>query len=183
MKVGDQVAVLDDIISGVVIGMENDDITMETTDGFEMTFTKKELVVTSELLKQSNLFSKGISNAVSEKEDSTKKRSKRVKPKDRALPAMIVDLHIQQLIPNTKGLDNYDMLTIQMDTAKRQLEFAMKKRIQRLVFIHGVGEGVLRTELEFLFKRYDTIKYYDADFQKYGRGATEIYIFQSKTTN
>jgi len=183
MKIGDQVAVLDDIISGVVVGINNNEITMETTDGFEMTFSKKELVIVSEGLKKSNLFSEGISTAISEKEDLMKKRSKRVKPKDRSLPPMIVDLHIQQLVPKTKGLNNYDMLTIQMDTAKRQLEFAIKKRIPRLVFIHGVGEGVLRMELEFLFNRYDNIKFYDADFQKYGRGATEIYIFQSKTPN
>lgn len=71
------------------------------------------------------------------------------------------------------------MLTIQLDTAKRQLEFAISKRIQKVVFIHGVGAGVLRTELEYLFRQYDNVKYYDADFQKYGRGATEIYIYQN----
>ena len=181
MKIGDHVAVLDDVISGVVLGINADEVTMESSDGFEMTFTKKELVVVSDTLKKNNLFSEGVSTVISEKEDSPKKRMKPVKTKDRALPPMVVDLHIQQLVKNTKGLNNYDMLTIQIDTAKRQLEFAMKKRIQRLVFIHGVGEGVLRLELEFLFKRYDNIKFYDADFQKYGRGATEIYIFQSKT--
>jgi len=183
MKIGDQVAVLDDVISGIVVSINDNKITMETTDGFEMTFAKKELVVVSDALKRSDLFSNGISNVISEKEDPGKKRAARVKPKDRNLPPMIVDLHIQQLVANTKGLDNHDMLTIQMDTAKRQLEFAMKKRIQRLVFIHGVGEGVLRMELEFLFKRYDNLKFYDADFKKYGRGATEIYIFQSKEAN
>ena len=73
------------------------------------------------------------------------------------------------------------MLNIQLDTVKRQLEFAFSKKIQRIVFIHGVGEGVLRTELEYLLKRYDNIKFYDADFQKYGIGATEVYVFQSKT--
>ena len=71
------------------------------------------------------------------------------------------------------------MLTIQLDAAKRQLDFAISKRIQKVVFIHGVGEGVLRTELEFLFNRYDNVKFYDADYQKYGRGATEVYIFQN----
>lgn len=182
MKIGDQVAVLDDVISGVVVAVDKDHITIETTDGFELTFTEKELVITTEKLLNDSSFSKGISAAISEKEGTVKKQATRVKPKDRALPPMVVDLHIQQLVSSMKGLDNYDMLTIQMDTAKRQLEFAIKKRIQRLVFIHGVGEGVLRTELEFLFKRYDTIEYYDADFQKYGRGATEVYIFQSKTT-
>jgi len=33
--------------------------------------------------------------------------------------------------------------------------------------------------LEFLFKRYNNLKFYDADYQKYGRGATEVYIFQN----
>jgi len=66
-----------------------------------------------------------------------------------------------------------------MDTAKRQLEFAITKRIQKVVFIHGVGEGVLKAELESLFRRYENLKWYDADYQKYGLGATEIYIFQN----
>jgi dsDNA-specific endonuclease/ATPase MutS2 len=93
---------------------------------------------------------------------------------------MEVDLHIHQLVPKTKGMDNFDMLTLQIDTAKRQLEFAIKKRIQRVVFIHGVGEGVLRAELEYLFRQYGNLQFDDADYKKYGRGATEVYIFQSK---
>ncbi len=56
----------------------------------------------------------------------------------------------------------------------------MQKGIQRVVFIHGIGAGVLRQELEYLFRGYDAITFEDANFQKYGRGATEIYIHQSK---
>ena len=40
-------------------------------------------------------------------------------------------------------MQNYDMLNLQLDTAKRRLDFAISKRIQRVVFIHGVGEGFL----------------------------------------
>ena len=74
---------------------------------------------------------------------------------------------------------NHDMLTLQLDTAKRQLEFAIRKRIQKVVFIHGVGEGVLKIELDYLFGRYGNVKFYDADYQKYGLGATEVYIYQN----
>ncbi|HET8809171.1 MAG TPA: Smr/MutS family protein, partial [Flavobacteriaceae bacterium] len=102
-----------------------------------------------------------------------------IRPKERNLPAMEVDLHIHQLVNSTKNLTNFDMLNLQLDTAKRQLDFAIKKRIQKVVFIHGVGEGVLRAELESLFRRYDNLKFYDADYQKYGLGATEVYIFQN----
>ena len=48
-----------------------------------------------------------------------------------------------------------------------------------IVFIHGVGEGVLKEELGYLFRKYDNVKFYDADYQKYGLGATEVYIFQN----
>lgn len=92
---------------------------------------------------------------------------------------MEVDLHIHQLVQSTKGLSNFDMLNLQLDTAKRQLDFAIRKRIQKVVFIHGVGEGVLKEELHYLFKKYDNIKFYDAEYQKYGLGATEIYIYQN----
>ncbi|NNK27798.1 MAG: Smr/MutS family protein, partial [Flavobacteriaceae bacterium] len=67
--------------------------------------------------------------------------------------------------------------------ARRQLEFAIKKRIPKIVFIHGVGEGVLKLELEYLFGRYDNILFYDANYQKYGVGAIEVRIFQNKKTS
>ena len=80
-------------------------------------------------------------------------------------------------------MTNHDMLTLQLDTAKRQLEFAIRKKIQRVVFIHGVGDGVLKLELQYLFGRYDNVKYYDANLQKYGLGATEVYIYQNVASN
>ena len=96
---------------------------------------------------------------------------------------MEVDLHIHQLTANERGMSAYDKLNLQLDVARSKLEFAISKRIQRIVFIHGVGEGVLRAELEYLFSRYEQIKFYDADFQKYGLGATEVYIYQNVPPN
>ena len=92
---------------------------------------------------------------------------------------MEVDLHIQKLTKSERGLTAYDKLNLQIDTAKRKLDFAIQKRIQKLVFIHGVGEGVLKAELETMLRRYDNLKYYDADYKTYGLGATEVYIYQN----
>jgi len=113
-----------------------------------------------------------------EKEIPKKRAIPKVKPKDRNTPKMEVDLHIHKLTKSVRGMSNHEMLNLQVDTAKRQLEFAIAKRIQKVVFIHGVGAGVLKEELHYLFKRYERITYYDADYQKYGLGATEIYIYQ-----
>jgi len=91
---------------------------------------------------------------------------------------MEVDLHINQLTKSLKGMDNYDMLNLQIDTAKRKVEFAIQKRVSKIVFIHGVGEGVLKSELQSLLNKYP-VKHYDASYKKYGLGATEVYFFQN----
>ena len=180
MKVGDKVSVLDDDISGKVKSIANNIVLISTEDGFEMEFDYNELVVINNEISKREFVPQNMSQILSEKEESKKRKAKIVKPKNRMQPPMEVDLHIHQLVSKSKGMSNYEMLNIQIDTAKRQLDFAIKKKIQRVVFIHGIGAGVLRAELEYLFRQYDCLQYNDADFQKYGRGATEVYIFQNK---
>jgi dsDNA-specific endonuclease/ATPase MutS2 len=179
MKINDEVSVLDENISGVVQEINDGIVSILTEEGFVLEYSKSELVVDKSYAIKNELVDGNIEAVVLEKEIPKKKKSNRVKPKDRKLPPMEVDLHIHQLVKNQKGMSNYDMLTIQIDTAKRQLDFAIKKKIQKVVFVHGVGEGVLKAELEYLFRRYENVKYYDADFKKYGRGATEVYIYQN----
>ncbi|WP_308225043.1 Smr/MutS family protein [Flavobacterium sp. J372] len=90
-----------------------------------------------------------------------------------------IDLHIEKLVKKKGGMSNYEILTLQSETARRQLDFAIANRIPKVVFIHGVGEGVLKAELEFLFGRYDNIIVSEADYQKYGLGALQVYIKQN----
>lgn len=184
-KVGDKVSVIDENISGVVTKLTGSSIIIESSDGFEFEFDAHELMLHNpdgyrDEKLSSGLFSEqSLDEVIKEKEAFKKRNIPKIKPKERTQPAMEVDLHIHQLTNSTKHLSNHDMLTLQMDTAKRQLEFAIRKRIQKVVFIHGVGDGVLKTELEYLFGRYNNVKYYDADYQKYGLGATEVYIYQN----
>lgn len=179
-KVGDKVSVLDDNISGIITKISGNAITVESSDGFEFEFEAYELILSRDQNLSSGLFNEhSLEDVIKEKEITKKHNIPKIKPKERTQPAMEVDLHIHQLTNSYKHLSNYDILTIQLDAAKRQLEFAIRKRIQKVVFIHGVGEGILKTELEYLFDKYGNVKYYDADYQKYGLGATEIYIYQN----
>ena len=115
-----------------------------------------------------------------EEEQPKKKEAKAAKKgkKERFGPAMEVDLHAEKLLPDSRKIPAHELLDLQVETARRQLEFALRKRIQRLVFIHGVGEGVLREELHTLLRRYEGLRYHDADYAAYGLGATEVYIPQ-----
>lgn len=177
--VGDKVLALDDNISGIITKISGNTIAVESSDGFEFEFEADELMLSKEQNLASSIFKEqSLDEVLKEKEAFKKRKPLKIKPKERYQPPMEVDLHIHHLTNSTKNMTNHDMLTLQLETAKRQLEFAIKKRIQKVVFIHGVGEGVLKTELEFLFRKY-SVKYYDADYQKYGVGATEVYIYQN----
>jgi dsDNA-specific endonuclease/ATPase MutS2 len=175
-QINDSVETIDDTIKGIVVAINNTIITIKTEDGFDMTYDSTELVKISDEIIVSNY---DVAKVKSQKEIPRKKRATSIKPKERNAPKMEVDLHIHQLTSSESGMTSHDKLNLQIETAKRQLEFAIRKRIQKVVFIHGVGEGILKEELKYLFGRYDTIKYYDADYQKYGLGATEVYIFQN----
>ncbi len=175
-KIGDNVEVLDEAIKGHVIGVNQKNIKIETDDGFEMEYESSQLIKIEGKLKVTNY---DVALVKKKKDIPVKRKTVIIKPKERNTPKMEVDLHIHQLTNSTRGMSNFDMLNLQLETAKRQLEFAIKKRIQKVVFIHGVGEGVLKEELIYLFKRYENVEYYDAEYKKYGLGATEIYIYQN----
>lgn len=90
---------------------------------------------------------------------------------------MEVDLHIHELVDNTTGMSNADMLQLQMDTFHRILAENKAAKGQKIVFIHGKGEGVLRNEIEKqLRSRYKTYYFQDASFREYGFGATMVTI-------
>lgn len=179
IAVGDEIAVLDEAISGIVIAVNGDEISIEDEDGFVLTFSKSEVIKVTNATQTMTTGLEEMQQIIKEKEPPKKTKPIRSKSKKGEQPPMEVDLHIHKLVASTKGMTNFDMLNIQVATAKRQLDFAIHKRIPRVVFIHGVGEGVLKAELEYVFRSYDNIKVTEADYKKYGWGAMEIYILQN----
>ena len=90
---------------------------------------------------------------------------------------IVVDLHADELLETTQGMSPSDILNYQLDVFRRTLKDNEKKRGQRIVFIHGKGEGVLRkaliNELQYRYRQYT---YQDASFREYGYGATQVTI-------
>jgi hypothetical protein len=88
-----------------------------------------------------------------------------------------VDLHIEQLVDNPKTLTPAGMLETQMEHFTIALEGAIRNRMKRIVFIHGVGNGRLRLEIKrTLDQKYPKLRYQDASFKEYGYGATMVII-------
>jgi dsDNA-specific endonuclease/ATPase MutS2 len=177
LEIGNKVAVLDDVLKGEVTAISKDFVSIRSLDGMIFKFNERELVKIETEQHELAKFSDINNDFLKEKIEQFKHKNKLFKKQNKEV-VMEVDLHINQLIKSVKGLDNYDMLNLQLDTAKAKVEFAIQKRISKIVFIHGVGEGVLKSELQSLLNKYP-VKHYDASYKKYGLGATEVYIFQN----
>lgn len=136
------------------------------------------LIINDEQVDTPITFARDIENAMLTKKDYNganhqMKTSKKIEKKHQVIE---IDLHIDELIDNTTGLSNTDMLQLQIKKFNDTLHEHTKKG-QKIVFIHGKGEGVLRNALlEELKKKYKNYTYQDASFQEYGYGATLVTV-------
>lgn len=90
---------------------------------------------------------------------------------------IVVDLHIDSLLDTTAGMSTADILNYQVDTFRAVMDANLRNHGQKIIFIHGKGEGILRQALtKELNHRYKTHDACDASFQKYGYGATQVII-------
>ena len=90
---------------------------------------------------------------------------------------VVIDLHADEVLETTAGMNSADILHYQMDIFKKAMDEYRKKKGQKIIFIHGKGEGVLRSALiHELNYRYKGCTYQDASFQEYGYGATQVTI-------
>ena len=88
-----------------------------------------------------------------------------------------VDLHINQLVDSTAGMNNADMLRHQLHIFRQTMDSYKHAKGQKIVFIHGKGEGVLRKAIiDELKLHYPKCDYQDASFQQYGFGATMVTV-------
>lgn len=113
------------------------------------------------------------------KEDRPRKEKGR-NPADnpnKLLPPIEVDLHIAELTDSTTGMDNTAMLQMQLDEVRKVMNSNARRIGQKIIFIHGKGEGVLRKAvLSLLAKEYPKATTQDASFREYGFGATLVTV-------
>jgi dsDNA-specific endonuclease/ATPase MutS2 len=178
-KTGDKVSALDDAFGGTVRAVEGDVITVETDDGFYVKYLSKELIKNHDTSNLSKSIGNFNSAEIRRLKDPVKKAAPAAIRVKGEIPPPEFDLHIEKLVRNPRSLSHYDILTLQSDTAKRHIEFAIRNRIPKIILIHGVGEGILKSELDFLLSRYENVVFRDADYRKYGVGATEVIFKQS----
>lgn len=86
----------------------------------------------------------------------------------------VVDLHIEELLKDYSGMNNAQIIAYQLNYFLYELDQAMINKFHKITFIHGVGQGVLKSAIREELKKIPFIKYGEAPPEQYGFGATEV---------
>ncbi len=150
--------------------------TFQASDFFEEPALIYDIVKDDESPKQVYVSADDIKEALLQKSVSApaKRQPKQPKVKNDIVE---IDLHIHELLDDTTGMSNGEMLEYQLDMFRKTLDEYKNKKGQKIVFIHGKGDGVLRRAiLDELKRKYKTYQSQDASFREYGFGATMVII-------
>ena len=87
-----------------------------------------------------------------------------------------VDLHIEELLDNWNGMSNAQLLDVQLKRVQKEMDEAIAAHMRKVIFIHGIGNGRLKTEVRGVLATYKNVRIHDGSFARYGFGATEAEI-------
>ncbi len=91
-----------------------------------------------------------------------------------------VDLHIGILTERYESMSNAEILKVQMDYFIKCMQQAEVEKLHKVIFIHGVGNGVLKNEIYKYLRNTDGVEFHDASYARYGMGATEVVFYRNK---
>jgi Smr domain len=196
LRRGERVKFLNDEGEGIVVAFPRKGwILVEDRDGFTYEHPEEELVPVGNWNKEYDKYEttqpdiidvveRNLDPNVARKANAQFKllyKNKEATNVRRKGESMEVDLHIHELLDKHNHLSNGEIVQIQLEHFERTLRLAEEKKIPRVVFIHGIGQGVLRAEIrKILHNYYPHCTFMDGPYNEYGFGATEVRISQSR---
>ena len=194
VKVGDRVKFLNDVGEGVVIKVETSTAIVEDESGFDHEYDLAELLPVGGEVEEEDRYgnnlpdmSEVLARDISEEKQKKlqeafdiKYANERATNQKRRGEFMEVDLHFHELVEDMSGLKDRTKLDIQLNHFERMMRIAAEQRIRKVIFIHGVGQGVLRHQIRSRLEMYyPECSVRDANPREYGSGATEVLLGQS----
>ena len=196
IKKGCEVKFLNDVGGGIVLEVFSDGTAnVVGEDGFDMKYNLKELMLVNEnITEQEEEYNNKLPDLAQiiaqdvneerqkliQKDFEVKYANVRATNQQRRGEHMVIDLHIHELIEDQSGLQDRTKLDVQLNHFERMMRIAGEQRVKRVIFIHGVGKGVLRNQIRTrLDSYYPDCTVRDANPREYGAGATEVILGQS----
>lgn len=191
-KIGTRVRVINEDEKGVIVKqLPKLYYLIESADGFERPFHESNLIEDEDFLKlQFQIEEKRPPSAKEIRREERRKLKDAIRDSKTHLPwkeftekkitIIEIDLHIEELVPMHKHMSNREIIEIQMRTFRRCVNQAINQRFSKIIAIHGIGSGTLKTTLrKYIQEKFHYMEVMDASYKKYGQGATEIVIHHS----
>ncbi len=183
-QVGCKIKFLNENLSGEITAVLADDkLLILANDGFDYKVSIDEIIIVNDdnthhyKVDEEEISKKIISEVVYKKSTSVDFLNKYIKTNKYQYERLIeIDLHLEELVEFPNKLDDWQKLHTQMQHVKKCLNAAFDNKIKKIVFIHGVGTGVLKIELRNYLSQYNHLIVNDGDYREYGMGATEVII-------
>lgn len=169
---GDEVEFLNEVGGGRVVGYNGLLVSVEDEDGFVFSFPENELVLKVEWQPE-DVDLKPEPKQSTQRSDETDG----YRMVEGRMPFMEVDLHIHMVVDYTRNLSNHDMVMVQLKHFEKTLAEAKRRRLTKVVYIHGIGKGRLRNELRKRLNALSNCDFEDADYSRYGQGATQVKLW------
>jgi hypothetical protein len=89
----------------------------------------------------------------------------------------VVDLHIEKITENYRQLKQSEILSTQLSTFEKFYDLAILNNLPSIIFVHGIGEGVLKYEIhERLKTKKEVNNFINQLHPNFGYGATEVFF-------
>ena len=163
-KLGDKILFKTENQKGEIVKINsNYKVTVQTEDGFEILASVGDLVNvevnTDKAIAYGNYF---------HHKDNDYKSSNPFK-RDKSSTVLKIDLHIELLSGSYQYLDNFEIVQIQLNECHLRIEKAFHSNYQKIIIVHGIGTGSLKSEVHKLLRKYNLRFYLTKD-----AGATEV---------
>jgi len=175
-KIGERVKFLSDTGEGTIRSLEEHHAVVEDETGFDQHYPYNQLVKIYG--DQSNTIQGASPTDIDEESElSQTKSGEEVSDIVQRKGYWEIDLHTHALLETEAGMTSGELLNHQLVELKRFYRQAREKNIKKIVIIHGIGKGVLKSEVRHFLDGQENLNFFDADFREYGKGATEVELY------
>ncbi|WP_292010071.1 Smr/MutS family protein [Chryseobacterium sp.] len=161
MKIGDQVSVIDDDLSGIITSVKGNIITFKDEHGFTHQYPQERLVPKNPSIYENV-------------EIKQKQEHRKIISKKHQKNPMILDLHFNNLVKNPNDYDSFERLFIQKEKLIQVLEFCRKNHLKRLEIIHGIGDGTLQKMVWDVLESQTNLDFYNKEILHHQSGAVMV---------
>ena len=165
-KIGDKVKFLKSNDFGTIVNIISErKIQVEDSSLFLTVVNVKDIVKFDDCTDTVQAYGDVMFSKESKENTSVKRMSRQ------NLNEVKIDLHIENLSNDFLAMTNFEIVQIQLKKCEDALIKAINSNAQKLIIVHGIGEGVLKKEVHNLLSSFE-LRY----FVSINGGSTEVML-------